>query len=222
MISREAEQELIARHQLHQAGASLARAKAVVVAVHGRGADARSILSLAEVMAQPDVAFLAPDAEGGSWYPRPFVAPIADNEPWLGRSLARIKTILDDLTVVGVPEHKLGLLGFSQGACLALETAITRPRRYGCIIGLSGGFVGPPSTAARQGTGSLSGARVFLGCSDVDSHIPLVRVHETTALMRAMDANVDEMIYPGFGHGVNDDEIARCRRLLVAMQDAAA
>jgi phospholipase/carboxylesterase len=122
------------------------------------------------------------------------------------------------LAAAGTPDHKLGLLGFSQGACLALETAITRPRGYGCVIGLSGGYIGPLSADPRTVNGHLAGARVFLGCSDADSHIPLARVLETAALMRTMGAEVEETIYRGFGHGVNDDEIARSRRLLVAMQ----
>jgi phospholipase/carboxylesterase len=221
MIAREIEQELLARHGLQHAGAPLHRAIAIVVAIHGRGADARSILSLGEVLAQPNVTLLAPAAEHGAWYPRPFIAPVADNEPWLGRSLARLGTILDDLSAAGIPDRRLGLMGFSQGACLALEVAIIRPRAYGCVIGLSGGYIGPLDATPRRAVGSLKEAHVFIGCGDPDAHIPLERVRETTALMRAMGADVTERIYPGFGHGVNDDEIAQCRKLLVRMQDVS-
>jgi phospholipase/carboxylesterase len=219
MITRELEQAIVARHGLRQAGAPLARAKSVLLAVHGRGADASSILSLAEALAQPDIAFIAPQAEGGSWYPRPFIAPLEDNQPFLSRSLARILAILDEVSSAGVPAKKLGLLGFSQGACLAAEAALQRPAAYGCIIVLSGGYIGPPNATPRRCDGSLAGARAFIGCSDIDPHIPLQRVGETAALMRAMGADVTERIYRDFGHSVNDDEIAQCRKLLVAMQD---
>ncbi len=216
MIGRDAAGEILERHALRSAGAPLTRAKAVVLAIHGRGADAASILSLADVLAMPDIAFLAPEAAGRAWYPQSFIAPLAANEPWLSRSLAQVAAALDGLTAAGVPDGRTALLGFSQGACLALETAIRRPRPYGAVIGLSGGYIGPLGEE-RRSTDRLDGASVFLGCSDIDSHIPLRRVQETTRLMAAMGATVTERIYPGFGHAVNDDEIAESRRLLHRM-----
>ncbi len=187
-----------------------------MLAIHGRGADAASILSLADVLAMPDIAFLAPEAAGRAWYPQSFIAPIAANEPWLSRSLAQIASVLDALAAAGVPDGRIALLGFSQGACLALETTIRRPRPYGAVIGLSGGYIGPLGEE-RRSTDRLDGASVFLGCSDIDSHIPLRRVQETTRLLTDMGADVTERIYPGFGHAVNDDEIAESRRLLHRM-----
>lgn len=216
MIGRDAAGTILERHALRSAGAPLTRAKAVVLAIHGRGADAASILTLADVLAMPDIAFLAPEAAGRAWYPQSFIAPIAVNEPWLSRSLAQIASVLDALAAAGVPDGRIALLGFSQGACLALETAIRRPRPYGAVIGLSGGYIGPLGEE-RRSADRLDGASVFLGCSDIDSHIPLRRVQETTRLLTAMGAEVTERIYPGFGHAVNDDEIAESRRLLHRM-----
>ncbi len=216
MIGQEAADGILQRHALRTAGAPLARAKAVVVAIHGRGADAASILSLAGVVAMPDIAWLAPEAAGRAWYPQSFIAPLAANEPWLSRSLAQVAAVLDALSEAGVPDGRTGLLGFSQGACLALETAIRRPRPYGALVGLSGGYIGPIGEERRSGE-RLDGASAFLGCSDVDPHIPLRRVQETARLFSAMGAEVTERIYPGFGHAVNDDEIAQTRRLLHRM-----
>jgi phospholipase/carboxylesterase len=221
MMSREAADALIHAHALKSIGAPLSRAKAVIVALHGRGADAASILGLGDAMAQPDVAFLAPEATGRAWYPQSFVAPVAANEPYLSRALAQVSAVLDALAAAGVPAAKTGLMGFSQGACLALETAIRRPRGYGVVLGFSGGYIGPMVTELREAAGSLSGATVFLGCSDIDSHIPLKRVHETAALMKKMRASVTARIYPGFGHAINADEVAEARRLLAAMQGSA-
>jgi predicted esterase len=218
MIARDIAERLLHDHALASAGAPLSRAKAVVVALHGRGADAASILDLADALAQPDVAFLAPQADGRQWYPRPFIAPLESNEPFLSRSLARVAAALDALEAAGVPPAKTGLMGFSQGACLALETAIRRPRGYGAVLGFSGGYIGPVTGETRKAAGSLAGALVFLGCSDVDPHIPVNRVHETSQLMKEMGASVVTRIYPGFGHAINADEVAEARKLLVAMQ----
>lgn len=217
MIAHDAADAILHEHGLLRAGAPLHRARAAVVAIHGRGAEAGSILSLAEALAQPDVAFLAPQAPMRAWYPQSFLAPLAANEPWLGRSLAQVAAVLDALAAAGAPDGKVGLLGFSQGACLALETAIRRPRPYGAVIAFTGGYIGPMGEA-RHEPARLDGASVFLGSSDVDAHVPLPRVEETARLMAAMGAAVTTRIYPGFGHAVNDDEIAEARRLLVRMQ----
>jgi phospholipase/carboxylesterase len=213
LISREQGHRLIETTQTLWTGAEPHEATAIMVAVHGRGADAGSILGLAQDLAVPGICWLAPQAPGRTWYPQSFVAPFAANEPYLSQSLDRIAGLLDAIEAMGIRPEVMGLLGFSQGACLSLETAIRRPRPYGAIIGLSGGYIGPMGTA-RSVDGNLRGARVFLGCSDIDSHIPLQRVHETTRLMQGMGADVTERIYPGFGHAVNEDEITEARRML--------
>jgi phospholipase/carboxylesterase len=197
-------------------GASLARAKAAMIMVHGRGASAEDMLALADVLAQPDLACLAPQAAGHSWYPYPFTAPIERNEPWLSSALGVIDGLLNSLAEAGFPSERVVLLGFSQGACLGLEYAARHARRYGGVIGLSGGLIGPDGTP-RDYPGSLAGTPVFLGCSDIDPHIPLARVRETTAVLRRLGAAVDERIYPGMGHLINEDEIRFVRGLLAAL-----
>ena len=203
-------ENVIARHDLRRAGAPPARAKGVVLLIHGRGASAESILPLADAMAMPDLCYLAPQAEGYSWYPQSFMAPTAANEPYQSRALERIATIIAELLAAGIDVGKLAIIGFSQGACLTSETVLRNPRAYGFVGILSGGAIGPPGTP-RDYQGSLAGARVFLGCSDHDAHIPLARVKETTAVFTRMVAEVTERIYPGSAHGINDDEITFLR-----------
>ena len=116
----------------------------------------------------------------------------------------------------GFPPERIGFLGFSQGACLSTEFAARNARRYGAIIGLSGGLIGPPGTA-RSYAGSLQGTPVFLGCSDIDPHIPVERVRESEAVLSELGAGVDLRIYPGMGHSVNDDEIGAAKKLLATL-----
>lgn len=202
--------EAIARHELRRAGTPPARAKGVVLLIHGRGATAESILPLADVLALPDLCYLAPQAEGHTWYPQSFMAPTAANEPYLSRALDRVASIIADVLQSGIAAPQLSVIGFSQGACLASETVLRNPRPYGFIGILSGGAIGPPGTP-RDYQGSLAGARVFLGCSDHDPHIPLARVQETTTVFTRMGAAATERIYPGSSHGINDDEITFLR-----------
>ena len=202
--------ETIAKHDLRRAGAPPARAKGIVLLIHGRGASAESMLPLADAVAMPDLCYLAPQAEGHTWYPQSFMAPTAANEPYLSRALERIATIIADILAAGIDVEKLAVIGFSQGACLTSETVLRNPRAYGFVGILSGGAIGPPGTP-RDYQGSLAGARVFLGCSDHDAHIPLARVKETTAVFTRMGAEVTERIYPGSAHGINDDEITFLR-----------
>jgi phospholipase/carboxylesterase len=195
------------------AGAPLDRARAAVVMLHGRGGSAEDILSLADALEMPDLAYVAPQAPGHTWYPLSFLAPMAQNEPALSRALATVGAVVGAIAEGGVPAERVVLLGFSQGGCLALEYAARNARRYGGVAGLSAALIGPPGTP-RDYAGSLAGTPMFLGCSDVDGHIPLWRVQESTRVLRALGAEVTERIYPGMGHTINDDEIAQVRRML--------
>ncbi|MDQ2805665.1 MAG: dienelactone hydrolase family protein [Chloroflexota bacterium] len=201
---------------IRTAGASLAVARAAAVLVHGRGATAADILGLAEEFGVADVAYLAPQAARHTWYPNSFFAPLSSNEPGLSSGLATVGAVLAAVAAAGVPAERTALLGFSQGACLALEYAARHARRYGALVGLSGGLIGPPGTPRTYG-GSLAGTPVFLGCSDRDPHIPRARVEESAAVCEALGAVVTLRIYPNMGHTVNRDEITAVRTLLAAL-----
>jgi phospholipase/carboxylesterase len=198
------------------AGVPLERAKAAVVLLHGRGGSAEDILMLAEALAVRDIAYVAPQAPGNTWYPLSFLAPLEQNEPSLSRALATVGAVVDAVVKSGPAIERIVLMGFSQGGCLALEYGARNARRYAGLVGLSSGLIGPPGTP-RKYAGSLAGTPVFLGCSDLDSHIPEWRVHESTEVLRGLGAEVTERIYRGMGHTISDDEIGHVRRLLDGM-----
>jgi predicted esterase len=195
------------------AGVPLDKARAGAIFVHGRGADANDILGLAAEVDPGDVALVAPDAADHTWYPYSFLAPIAQNDPGISSGLRVIDALVDRFAKAGLPPEKMLLLGFSQGACLTLEYAARHARRFGAVVGLSGGVIGPPGTP-RDYAGSFDGTPVFLGCSDIDPHIPKERVEETAEILTRMGANVTMRLYPRMAHTVNTDELSVVRDLL--------
>jgi len=196
-----------------RAGAPLERAKAAMIMVHGRGATAESILTLAPEFDQPEFAYLAPQAAGNTWYPYSFMSPIPNNEPGISSGMAALAAVLAAVQAAGIPAERTILLGFSQGACLAAEFGARNARRYGGLIALSGGLIGPDGTP-RDYAGSLDGTPVFMGCSDVDPHIPKERVIYSAEVLRMLGGAVDVRLYPGMGHTVNQDEIDAVRAIM--------
>lgn len=194
-------------------GPSVEEARAVMVMVHGRGASAQDILGLTAELNAEGMAFIAPQAANNTWYPYSFLEPIERNEPYLSAALDRIGELVSRVDESGIAAERVILLGFSQGACLASEFAARNARRYGGVCGLSGGLIGPPG-ASRDYAGSLEETPVFLGCSDVDFHIPVERVYETETVLRALGGDVTAQIYPGMGHTINEDEIAHVQRIV--------
>jgi len=197
-------------------GADLQRARAAMVLVHGRGASAEDILSLSEEFLDSSFIYMAPQASGSVWYPQTFLAPLASNEPGLSSALSVIESIVVNLETAGIPSERVILLGFSQGACLVLEYAARRARRYGGIAGLSGGLIGPEGTP-RDYPGSFAGTPVVLGCSVADPHIPRPRVEETARVLGSMGAEVTLRLYPDPGHTVNEDELELVRKMVSAV-----
>ena len=137
------------------------------------------------------------------------------NEPWLGSALRVIAGLVEELQQQGVPSERLVVMGFSQGACLTLEFAARHARRYAAVVAFTGGLIGPPGTP-RNYSGGFDGTPVFIGCSDIDPHVPLERVRESGVVFRRMGASVDERIYPRMGHTINADEIEAVDALLAA------
>lgn len=196
-----------------RAGSPVADARLVAIMIHGRGASAENILQLGREFRAADIAYLAPQAAGSTWYPYSFLSPIEQNEPGITSGLRVIESLIEDVTRQGIQPERIVLMGFSQGACLSQEFAARNARRYHAVIGLSGGLIGPPGTP-REYAGNFGGTPVFLGCSDIDPHIPLERVKESAEVCRTMGATVDERIYPGMGHTVNVDEMTAVRAML--------
>jgi phospholipase/carboxylesterase len=211
--------KLVSPHQsqpVRMAGESIQRAKAAMLMVHGRGARAEDILSLANQFDFPEFAYLAPQAADNTWYPNRFLNPISENEPWLTSALAFVGDVFAQIVQAGVPPERIILLGFSQGACLTLEFSARNALRYGGIVGLSGALIGPDDTP-RDYPGSLAGTPVFLGCSDVDFHVPKERVSQTADVMRSLTGDVTERFYPNMDHTINNDEIDFVRTMMHAV-----
>ena len=198
---------------VRSAGATLSQAPAAMVMIHGRGASADSILTLVPTLNRPEIAYLAPQARGNTWYPYSFLSPIGENEPGISSGMRVIESVLQHIAAAGIPVERTLLLGFSQGACLTTEFVARHARRYGGVAGLSGGLIGPDGTP-RDYSGNLDQTPIFLGCSDVDSHIPADRVRESATVLTRLGATVSMRLYPGMGHLVNDDEIESVRRLV--------
>ena len=191
-------------------------AKAAMILVHGRGATASSILELAKELYHPDLAYLAPQAAGNTWYPYSFLSPIAQNEPYLSSALQAVADVVRQVNEAGIASDKIILGGFSQGACLASEFVARNAQRFGGLLVFSGGLIGPPGTP-RNYPGNFGGMPVFIGCSNVDFHIPEERVHETAEVLTHMGAVVDKQIYPNMGHTIVQDEIERAQKIVMAV-----
>lgn len=202
--------------RLWTSGLPLAKAQAAMVLVHGRGASAPGILSLTKEFEKSGFAFLAPQANQNTWYPHRFNAPTADNEPWLSSALQLVESTVRQIEQSGIAEEKIILLGFSQGACLVLEYAARYARRFGGVVGLSGGLIGADNEP-RQDRGSLAGTPVFLGCSTNDFHIPEDRVRQTATILAQRGAQVETRFYPDLGHTINQDEITWIQRLMAQL-----
>lgn len=196
-----------------RAGAPLDGARAAVIMIHGRGAGPANILDLVPRIGHEGVAYLAPGASDGTWYPRSFMAPIEENEPGISSGIAVVHSLIEQVIAAGITSDRLMLLGFSQGGCLTSTAAQRRPDRYGGVMVFSGGLIGPPGTLWQE-TGDFRSTPAFFGCSDVDAHVPEARVRDSAAVFERMGASVTTRIYPGMGHLVNEDEIAFARDVL--------
>lgn len=200
-------------------GRPLEEADAAVVLLHGRGASAQDILTLADAIGRPDFAYLAPQAFGDTWYPYGFMQPTERNEPWLSSALEFVGRVVERVNDAGIGTDHMLLLGFSQGACLTLEYVARHARRYGGVAALTGGLIGPDG-APRDYAGSLDGTPIFIGSADPDPHIPVQRVEESAAVLASMGAAVTTRIYPGMGHTVSEDELEHVRALMRAVLPA--
>ena len=202
-------------------GASLSDASAAVVLVHGRGATARSILQMAHEFRRDGVAYLAPQAANNTWYPNSFLAPVESNEPGRSSGLQRLDGIIAEVNDAGIPTERVLVGGFSQGACLATEFVARNPTKYGGLAALSGGLIGE-SIDPDAYEGNLQGTPAFLGCSNVDPHIPEQRVHETATVLERLGADVDTRIYPNMTHTVNEDELTAVAAMLDSILDGSS
>lgn len=198
-------------------GVAREQASHALILLHGRGASAEDILSLGSALASklsvPGLALIAPQAARSTWYPYSFLAPRAQNEPWLSSALRLVASLVDDCLAGGVAAERIGVCGFSQGACLATEFAASNPRRYGALIAFTGGLIGPPGSDLGH-SGSFAGMPALFSSGDPDPHVPWQRVEESAAVLREMGARVEVMRYEGRPHTVLPSEIRAAQVML--------
>jgi phospholipase/carboxylesterase len=206
-------------HPLHTAGAPLEDASVAVVMIHGRGARADGFLQFADEIDVDGIAYLAPQADRGSWYPNRFIDPIESNEPHLSAALGVVEETIAKAVDAGIDHDHVVLMGFSQGACLASEYVARNPREYGGLVAFSGGLIGPLGMSFEH-EGDVAGTPVFFGCSDSDPHIPEERVTESADVFERLGASVEVRIYPDMGHTIIDDEVEYVVDLLEDLVDS--
>lgn len=199
--------------QIITAGRKLKDAAKVLIMVHGRGGSAGDILSLSSYLNIKDYALLAPQATNNTWYPLSFMAPPAQNEPWLSSALLLLKEIMDDVIGEGIAKENIYFLGFSQGACLTLEFAARNAATFGGVVAFTGGLIGERLYPENY-KGDFEGTPIFIGTSHPDPHVPVERVYATANMLKNMNAAVTEKVYPGMGHTINEDEIKEVNNLI--------
>lgn len=201
------------------AGKELNASGSVLIMLHGRGGSAEDILSLAAHLEVSKYSLIAPQATGNTWYPYSFLAPPAQNEPWLSSALNNLKDLVNDLYSKGVPSENIFFLGFSQGACLTLEYVTRNANKFGGVVAFTGGLIGDKINRENY-TGDFQGTPIFIGSGNPDPHVPVERVHVTTNILKNMNASVTEKIYDGLGHTINQDEFDNANRLVLNVQSS--
>jgi phospholipase/carboxylesterase len=200
------------------AGKPLSEASKALILLHGRGARASDILSLARYFKLTDFALLAPQATNNTWYPFSFIAPVQQNEPWLTSAIDLLKDVVEDIIAAGIDKSNIYMMGFSQGACLTLEFATRNATRWGGIVAFTGGLIGDQIYRENY-SGNFDNTPVFLGTSDPDMHVPVTRVYASGNILREMGADVTEKIYPNMGHTIVQDEIEQVSKLIFKTED---
>ncbi len=195
------------------AGKDLKEAKKALIMVHGRGGSAEDILSHANYLQVKDFALLAPQATGNTWYPYSFMAPSAQNEPWLSSALDLLKDITADVNKAGIASENIYFLGFSQGACLTLEFVTRHATKWGGVVSFTGGLIGDKIYLENY-KGDFGGTPIFIGTGNPDPHVPVERVYATTNILKEMNASITKKIYNNMGHTINEDEIKQANKLV--------
>lgn len=200
--------------QVISEGQPLSETGKALIMIHGRGASAESILSLADHLPVADFTLFAPQAANHSWYPYSFMAPVAQNQPALDSALALLQGLVTEIIDQGVSSEQIYLLGFSQGACLTAEFAARHAQKFGGLIIFTGGLVGQQLDTQNY-RGNFAGTPVLITTGDPDPHVPISRVEETEKIMGAMGATLIKRVYQGRSHTILPEEINLAHEILV-------
>ncbi len=183
----------------------------LVVCLHGFGANGHDLIGLARNWAPllPNAAFLSPHAPhscpmvpgGRQW----FDLTMKDrDEYWHG--VTQVAPIVDayldmQLEAYGLAEDKLALVGFSQGAMMALHIAPRRPHAMAAVVGYSGLLAGPQHLPRDI----RSRPPVVLAHGDRDDVIPIAEMFAAAQALAQSDIGVEFHTGQGVGHGIGPD-----------------
>ncbi len=201
------------KKNIQSAGKALKEAKKALIMIHGRGADARDILGIASHFNVSEYALLAPEATNNSWYPHSFMAKPEQNEPWLSSALDLLNEIIDEVSKQGITAENTYFLGFSQGACLALEFVTRHTKKFGGVAAFTGGLIGDKIYQENY-SGNFNGTPIFIGTGNPDPHVPIERVKESADILKKMDAKVHMKVYDGKLHSISQEEIEEANRFI--------
>jgi phospholipase/carboxylesterase len=192
-------------YKIVEQGLALNKASKALILLHGRGGTAIDILGLAQKFCDHTFYIAALQATNKSWYPYSFMAEEKTNEPWLSSAVESVKRLIDEASH-HISINQIYIMGFSQGACLALEVSARYAKHYGGVIAFTGGLIGRVLNEEKY-QGDFEGTKVFIGNSDRDPHVPLLRSEQSRDIMKKLGADVTLKVYNGMGHTINDDEI---------------
>ena len=192
--------------------------KQLIIFLHGYGADGNDLLSLGETFAESlqSAAFCAPDAPfpgelgfGRQWFSLPTVS-----FPVLARGVAEAVPILDayidqQLARFALTERSLALVGFSQGAMMALSTGLRRRQPLAGIIACSGALADPTLP-----TEIRSRCPVLLVHGDQDQVVPFAAMADAEVKLKALNVKTESVMRGGMGHGIDPPAIAASYRFL--------
>ncbi len=185
----------------------------VLVLLHGRGDSPAGILRLVDDIYVRGVRYLAPAAAGRVWYPGELTEPVTQRRrAYLDSAFGQVERALAEARSLGVDPEDVVLAGFSQGASVATEFATRRPRRYGGLVALAGGLLGPTDELGPR-AGSLDGTPAVCGVGGDDPHVSVEHAEATAAALSQMDADASAETYQGVGHAIGDGGVETLRRL---------
>ncbi|MDE3157845.1 MAG: phospholipase [Acidobacteriota bacterium] len=203
---------------LLEAGLPRGKARSAGILLHGRDRTREEKVVLASSFQLEGIRWLAPAADTGSWYPGRFFDPVAVNEPFLSQAIDHIDRVVDEAGEGGrLGPSQIFLVGFSQGACLALEYALRRPGRSGALVVFTGSIFGAPGEVRSFPPDLLAGLRVLVTGSDSDEWIPEASTRETARLLSELGAEVRLRVYKGRPHIVSPEELAEARDFIRAL-----
>ncbi|WP_225766906.1 alpha/beta hydrolase [Inquilinus sp. Marseille-Q2685] len=206
--------------------------KALVVLLHGVGADGQDLIGLAPHWAAhlPEAEFLAPDGPepcdmapyGRQWFSlQDRTASVM--EAGLQATLPVLNGFLDQaLAERGLTDADLALVGFSQGTMTSLYTALRRPRPCAAVIGYSGALLGAQALARDI----VSRPPVLLVHGEDDPVVPFAAMAAAAQALRGAGVDVETLARPGLGHGIDPEGLvaglAALRRHLPQAASGAA